>query len=343
MQSRTLQELADYVGGTIKGDSKTVIQAVATMDSAGVGDITFFTNKKYESKLKTIEASAVIVSEDVETDAALLIAADPYYALMQIAVLIYGHRKHPQGGVSKKASVSDSAKIGKNCHIGQSATISDDVKIGDNCIIYPGVFIGPEASVGNDCIIYPNAVIYDKTIIGNRVIIHSNASIGQDGFGFATHEGIHHKIPQVGIVVIENDVEIGSNAVIERATLGETRISEGTKIGDHVAIGHGTKVGPHCLLVPKVGIAGSTTLGHHVVLGGQVGIAGHIKIGNMVQIGAQSGVSNNVPDGKVLLGTPAIDPGITKRIYATMPQLPEMRKKIKQLEKKLAKLEEANE
>ncbi|MCK5564680.1 MAG: UDP-3-O-(3-hydroxymyristoyl)glucosamine N-acyltransferase [Planctomycetes bacterium] len=342
MQSRTLQELANHVGGTIKGDPETIITAVGTMDSAGVGDITFFTNKKYESKLKTIEASAVIVPGDVETDAALLIAADPYYALMQIAVLIYGHRKHPQTGVSKKAAVSDSATIGDNCQIGDFCTISDDVKIGNNCIIYPGVFIGPEASIGDDCIVYPNAAIYNKTVIGDRVIIQSNASIGQDGFGFATHEGIHHKIPQVGIVVIENDVEIGSNTVIERATLGETRISEGTKIGDVVAIGHGTKIGPHCLLVPQVGVAGSTTLGHHVVLGGQVGVAGHLKIGNMVQIGAQSGVSGNIPDGKILLGTPAIDPGITKRIYATMPQLPEMRKKIKQLEKKLAKLEKSN-
>lgn len=343
MQSRTLQELADHVGGTIKGDANTLIQAVGTMDSAGVGDITFFANKKYESKLKTIEASAVIVSEDVETDAALLIAADPYYALMQIAVLIYGHRKHIQTGVSKKASVSKSAKIGDGCQIGDFATISDNVKIGDNCIIYPGVFIGPEVSIGDDCIIYPNAAIYDKTIIGDRVIVQSNASIGQDGFGFATHMGVHHKIPQVGIVVIENDVEIGANAVVERATLGETRIGEGTKIGDAVAIGHGTKIGAHCLLVPHACVAGSTTLGHHVVLGGQVGIAGHIKIGNMVQIGAQSGVSNNVPDGKILLGTPAIDPGVTKRVYATMPQLPEMRKKIKQLEKKIAKLEKTDE
>ncbi len=343
MQSRTLQELADHVGGTVKGDPETIITAVGTMDSAGVGDITFFANKKYEVKLKTIEASAVIVPEDVETDAALLIAADPYYAFMQVAVLIHGHRRHIQTGASKKASVSKSAKIGDNCQIGDFCTVSDDVKIGDNCIIYPGVSIGPEASIGDGCIIYPNVVIYDKTVIGDRVIIQSNASIGQDGFGFATHEGVHHKIPQVGIVVIENDVEIGSNAVIERATLGETRICEGTKIGDAVAIGHGTKIGPHCLLVPHACVAGSTTLGHHVVLGGQVGIAGHLTIGNMVQIGAQSGVSGNIPDGKILLGTPAIDPGTTKRIYATLPQLPEMRKKIKQLEKKLAKLEEANE
>jgi UDP-3-O-[3-hydroxymyristoyl] glucosamine N-acyltransferase len=339
MRTRTLEELAKHVDGTIHGDPKTIVSSVATMESAGPGDLTFFSNAKYEPQLKTTKASAVIVPEILESNAALLIVDDPYYAFMQIVVLIYGHRKHKQTGISKKASISESAKIGKNCNIADFSTVSDNAKIGDNCTIYPGAFIGPDVTLGNDCIIYPNVVIYNNCTIGNRVIVHSNASIGQDGFGFATYQGVHHKIPQIGIVIIEDDVEIGAAACIERATLGETVVSKGTKIGDMVGIGHGTKVGEHCLIVPQVGIAGSSTLGHHVTLGGQVGIAGHIKIGNMVKIGAKSGLSNDVPDGQVLLGVPAMDASITKRIYGTLSQLPDMRRKIKQLEKKLAKLE----
>jgi len=338
MAGRTLGELAKHVGGRIRGDAGTVIEAVSTIDKAGMGEITFLSNKKYEPQLKTTRASAVIVAKEVEIDAALLIVEDPYYAFMQIVVLMYGHRKHKDTGISKQASISGTAKIGKNCNIYDFATIDDNVIMGKNCVVYPGVFIGSDVSIGDDCIFYPNAVIYNGCQIGSRVIVHANATVGEDGYGFATHKGIHHKIPQVGIVILEDDVEIGAGSAIERATLGETIIRQGTKIGDNVAIGHGTVVGPHCLLVPQVGIAGSVTMGHHCVLGGQVGIAGHIKIGNMVQIGAKSGVSNNIPDGEILLGIPAIDANRTKRVYATLSQLPEMRKKIRDLEKQLDEL-----
>jgi len=338
MAGRTLGELAKHVGGRIRGDAGTVIEAVSTIDKAGMGEITFLSNKKYEPQLKTTRASAVIVAKEVEIDAALLIVEDPYYAFMQIVVLMYGHRKHKDTGISKQASISGTAKIGKNCNIYDFATIDDNVIMGKNCVVYPGVFIGSDVSIGDDCIFYPNAVIYNGCQIGSRVIVHANATVGEDGYGFATHKGIHHKIPQVGIVILEDDVEIGAGSAIERATLGETIIRQGTKIGDNVAIGHGTVVGPHCLLVPQVGIAGSVTMGHHCVLGGQVGIAGHIKIGNMVQIGAKSGVSNNIPDGEILLGIPASDANRTKRVYATLSQLPEMRKKIRDLEKQLDEL-----
>ena len=343
MAGSTLGELAKHVGGRIKGDAGTVIEAVSTIDKAGTGQITFLTNKKYESQLKTTRASAVIVAEEVETDAALLITENPYYALMQIVILIYGHRKHKDTGISRQASISGTAKIGKNCNIYDFATVSDNVIMGKNCVVYPGVFIGPEVTIGDDCIFYPNAVVYNSCRIGSRVIVHANATIGEDGYGFATHKGIHHKIPQIGIVILEDDVEIGASSAIERATLGETIIRQGTKIGDMVAIGHGTEVGPHCLLVPQVGIAGSVTMGHHCILGGQVGIAGHIRIGNLVQIGAKSGVSNNIPDGKIFLGIPAIDANRTKRVYATLSQLPEMRKKIHALEKQLDELKKTQE
>ena len=181
-------------------------------------------------------------------------------------------------------------------------------------------------------------VIYEGCRIGNRVIINSNATIGEDGFGFATHNGVHHKIPQIGCVVIEDDVEIGAGCGIERGTLNDTIIGQGSKLGDLVAIGHGTKVGAHCLLVAQVGIAGSTSLGHHCIVGGQAGIVGHITIGNNVAIGAQAGVINNVGDGKVVLGAPAIDSNQAKRAYGLIQFLPEMRQSIRELQEQVERL-----
>lgn len=181
--------------------------------------------------------------------------------------------------------------------------IADEAKIGDGCIIYPSVYIGQGVQIGNDSIIYPNVTVYDGCKIGSRVIINSNSAVGEDGFGYASYKGVHHKIPQIGGVVIEDDVEIGACCGVERGTLGDTIIGQGSKLGDLVTIGHGAKIGPYCLLVAQVGIAGSTTLGHHCVVGGQVGIVGHINIGNNVTIAAQAGVVNNIPDGQVVVAS----------------------------------------
>ena len=343
MQSKTLKELADHVGGTVIGDENLVINSVATLDNARADQITFFSNEKYLPKVKTASAGAVIVPKELESPASLLIADDPYYALMQIVVLIHGHRPHNVGGISEKASIADSASIGKGTNIHDFATISDNATIGDDCNIYPGAFIGPNTSVGNGCIIYPNAAVYDNITIGDRVIIHANASVGQDGYGFATHKGVHHKIPQIGHVILEDDVEIGSGTAVERGTLDDTVIGAGTKIGDLVTVGHGAVIGPHCLIVPQAGIAGSVTMGHHCVVGGQAGMTGHITIGNMVRIGAQSGVAHNVPDGKTILGTPAVDASLAKRTWIAQYKLPEMNKRFKRIEKRLNKVEEAGE
>lgn len=340
MPKKTVQEIACHVGGTVVGDPTVEIESASTLDSAGSGQITFLSNPKYAPSVKEAQAAAILVAEEVETNASLIIAEDPYYAFMQTVVLLHGHRKHPKTGISDKATVSKSVKVGSNCNIHPYAMIHDNAVIGDNCQIYSGVFIGPNVKLGNDCIIYPNAVIYDECQVGDRVIVQSNASVGQDGFGFATHKGAHHKIPQIGIVVLEDDVEIGSNCVVERGTLDNTIIGKGSKLGDHVAIGHGTKIGPYCLLVPKVGVAGSAQLGHHCVIGGQTGIVGHIKIGNMVTVAAQAAVINDVPDGATLLGSPAIESNKGKRAYALIESLPDMRKKLRLLEKEMAKLKD---
>jgi UDP-3-O-[3-hydroxymyristoyl] glucosamine N-acyltransferase len=339
MITKTLGELAQYVGGRVLGDANVKIGAAATLGRAGEGDISFLSNDKYEKQLLTTKASAVIVGKDTITASApLLVADDPYYAFMQIMVLLHGHRKHKKIGISPRAIISDSAKVGAGCNIHDFVTISDGAKIGDGCVIYPCAFIGENVQIGNDCLLYPNVVIYEGCKIGNRVIINSNAAIGEDGFGFATHNGVHHKIPQIGSVIIEDDVEIGACCGIERGTLNDTIIGQGSKLGDLIAIGHGTRVGPHCLLVAQVGIAGSTTLGHHCIVGGQAGIVGHIAIGNQVAIGAQAGVINNVSDGKVILGAPAIDAGQGKRAYGMIQYLPEMRQSIRDLKAQMKQL-----
>ncbi len=339
MQEKTLGELALHVGGQVRGNRDLRISSASTLDKAGPSDITFFSNKKYESQLKTTAAGAIILAREADISPVQLIVEDPYYAFMQIVVLLHGHREHKKIGVSPHASVSPTATLAADCQVHPFVTISDEARVGHRCIFYPGVFIGPGVQIGDDCIFYPNAVIYDDCVIGNRVIVHANATVGEDGFGFATHKGIHHKIPQVGRVVLEDDVEIGAGCGIERGTLDDTIIAKGAKIGDMVTIGHGTKIGPHCLLVPQVGIAGSVALGHHCVIGGQVGIVGHIKIGNMVNIGAQAGVIGNVPDGATIVGSPAIDANKARRAYALIEGLPEMKKAIRGIEKRLAELD----
>lgn len=335
MQKKTIQEIAKHVGGQVLGDASVVIESASTLDSAGDGQITFLSNPKYAPNVKTTNAAAILVAKEVETNAVQIITADPYYAFMQTVVLLHGHRQHPTCGISKQASIAESAKIGSNCNIHPFSTISDNAVIGDNCQVYPGVFVGPNVTVGSDCVLYPNAVIYDGCRVGDRVIVQSNASVGQDGFGFATHDGAHHKIPQIGVVILEDDVEIGAGAAVERGTLENTIIGKGCKIGDSVVIGHGAKIGPHCLLVPQVGIAGSAELGQYCVLGGQAAVVGHIKVGNRVKVGGQAAVIGDVPDGMTIVGSPAIDANKAKRAYALIETLPDMRKKLKHLEKKL--------
>jgi UDP-3-O-[3-hydroxymyristoyl] glucosamine N-acyltransferase len=332
---KTLGELAEYVGGKVSGDPNIKIKSAATLEQAAAGDISFLSNPKYANQLKTTKASAVVVAKEAESSAALLIASDPYYAFREIVVLLHGHRRHKKGGISKKASIAKTAKTGDGCDIYDFVTIGENAKIGSRCVLYPGVFIGEETEIGDDCIFYPNVVVYDRCRVGNRVIIQANATIGEDGFGFATHKGEHHKIPHIGRTIIEDDVEIGAGCGIERGTLDDTIIGKGSKLGDLIAIGHGTKVGAGCLLVAQVGIAGSATLGHHCVVGGQSGIVGHIEIGNVVTIAAGSAVINNVPDGQTLAGIPAIDANQAKRAYSLIQHLPEMRKSIRRLEKQI--------
>ena len=339
MQNKTLAELAEYIGGRVFGDPNVVIKSASTLGRAEKGDISFLANRKYARQLGTTRASAVIVGKEIPSATVpLLIADDPYYAFMQVMVLLHGHRKHKKVGISARASIADTAKIGVDCHIHGFATIADDAQVGNGCIIYPGVYVGQGVEIGNNTILYANVTIYDDCKIGSRVIVNANSSIGEDGFGYASHNGEHHKIPQIGTVIIEDDVEIGSLCGIERGTLGDTIIGQGSKLGDLIAIGHGTKIGAHSLLVAQVGVAGSTSIGHHCIIGGQVGIVGHINIGNNVTVAAKSGVINNIPDGMIALGAPAIEAGLGRRAYGIIQHLPEMRQNIRNLQTRIQEL-----
>jgi UDP-3-O-[3-hydroxymyristoyl] glucosamine N-acyltransferase len=317
----TLKELAERIGAEFVGDPALVIHSANTLDDAQAGQLSFLANQKYAPQLETTRASAVVVAPAVTNSrVALLKAKDPYFAFMQAVVALHGYRKHPHQGIHPKA------------HVDPTATV------GENTILYPGVYVGPRAKVGRDCVLYPNVVVYDDCVVGDRVTIHACTSIGHDGFGYATQDGVHHKIPQAGNAVVEDDCEIGANCSVDRATLGSTVIGRGTKFSNGVAIGHGSKVGPHCLFVAQVGIAGSVNVGHHVTMAGQVGVAGHLKIGDNVTIGAKAGIAADVPDQTTMAGAPAMPVSRTRRVWAVTAQLPELLERVRQLESKVEEL-----
>lgn len=316
-----LSELARQIGAELIGDGNLEVNSVAPLDSAAAGQVTFLTNPKYIRQLQTTNASAAIVGKSVRSDrVAMLVAADPYYAAQQAIVALHGHRKHPFAGVHPKA------------HVEPTATVSE------GAVIYPGCYVGPRAKIGRDSILYPNVVVYDDCIVGDRCIVHAGVSIGADGYGFATHKGVHHKIPQIGNVIIEDDVEIGPNTTISRAALQSTIIGQGTKIDQSVVVGHNVVTGPHCLFVAQLGIAGSAKIGHHVTLAGQVGVGGHLNIGNNVTVGAKSGVMQDLPDGSVVAGIPAMPFAHARRVYVTLTELPDLVRKVRELEQRLAEL-----
>jgi UDP-3-O-[3-hydroxymyristoyl] glucosamine N-acyltransferase len=301
-----LGEIVDFVGGHYVGDRSRRIAAVATLAEAREEHLSFLSNRKYATQLAKTKAGAILVPQDLRgEDERWIRVDDPYFALARIMTRWFSVRPMLKG-VSPKASIAVSARLGTNVAIGPFTTIGDSVVIGNNVTIFQNVSIEAGSKLGDDSIIYPNVVIYDGTRIGRRCIIHAGVIIGSDGYGFATHDSKHHKIPQIGIVRIEDDVEIGAGTTIDRAALGETVIGEGTKIDNLVQIGHNVRIGKHCLLVSQVGIAGSTELGDHVFVAGQSGFSGHLKIGHRVHVAAKSAVLEDVPDDTKVMGSPAM-------------------------------------
>ncbi len=332
-----LREVADILEGTLYGPDDIEITSVCSIEEAEEGSITFLTNRNLIEKLRGSRASAVIVSEYLEDlPIPQIVVKDPRYAFAQILRHLYV-RPHPPKGVMEGAYVSPTASLGRDITLYPNVYVSDGVRIGDRSVLYPGVYIGEGSTIGEDCLIYPNVTIREGVRIGSRVTVHSGTVIGSDGFGYVMHEGRHEKIPQVGGVVIEDDVEIGACVTIDRATTGNTVIGEGTKIDNLVQIGHNVKIGKHCIIVAQVGIAGSTELGNYVTLAGQVGISDHLKIGDGCIVGAKSGVMRNLTRG-AYSGIPATEHRKWLKTQAIIERLPDIYKKIRELERELEKL-----
>lgn len=326
LQSVPISEIIEYVGGDYSGPLDLAITSVNTLSDAASHEISFLSNPKYADQLPMSKAGAVLVPQQLSGDDPRWIrVTDPYFAMSQVVTRWFAVRLFPRG-VSPQASVSASAVVGRDVAIGPFAVIGEDVSVGDRVAIFQGVSIEAGTRIGEGTIIYPNVTIYDRSIIGARCVIHSSTVIGADGYGFATHRGKHHKIPQIGIVRIEDDVEIGAGTTIDRAAFGETVIGEGTKIDNLVQIGHNVKIGKHCLIVSQVGIAGSTQLGDYVAVGGQSGLSGHIKIGDRVQIGGGSAVVEDTPDGAKVMGYPAVPFRQFARREATLRRMMENEK-----------------
>lgn len=337
-----LGQLAETIDAKLRGDANHMVRACAALDDAQPNEVSFLANRKYKKQAETTKAGAIIVSSadaDILSDRTLLIAEDPYFAFREAVVALHGWRQQPEPGVSPQAFIHPTAEISELCTIRPFAYIAPRARIGKRCIIYPNGYIGKGAVLGDDCVLYPNVTVYDGCTLGDRVTLHAGCVIGQDGFGYATHQGVHHKIPQVGDVVIENDVEMGAGCVVDRATVGSTMIREGSKFSDLVAVGHGAHVGRHNLLVAQVGLAGSVTTGDYVVMGGQVGVAGHLSIGDGAQIAAKAGVMHDLQGGNQYGGVPAMLLIEAKRTLVAAIKLPELIKEFKQLKKRIAELE----
>lgn len=337
------KQIAQFVQGVIEGDENATVNTFAKIEDGKPGAISFLSNPKYTHYIYDTESSIVLVDKSVELEKptkATLIKVDNAYECVAKLLQLYESMKPKKTGIDSLAFISPSAKIGENVYIGAFAYIGDNVVIGDGCQIYPNVVICENAKVGNDCLFYPNVTIYHDCHVGNRVTLHAGSVVGSDGFGFAPSENGYDKIPQIGIVTIEDDVEIGANTCIDRSTMGSTYVRKGVKLDNLVQIAHNTDIGANTVMSAQVGIAGSTKVGQWCMFGGQVGIAGHITIGNKVFLGAQSGVPSSLKDNQTLIGTPPMEKLPYFKSQAIFQKLPDLYKQIQKLQKEVDELKQ---
>ena len=334
-----LKELAEQVGGLVVGDDSLEITRVAPIDTAVAGEITFVANPKYLPKLAQTRASAAIVAPGVDAGGlSLLVCRNPYLAFAKILTLLQASRPAPLG-ILPGAQVAPTARIGEGVSLYPGCYVGDEVVVGAGTILHPGVVLYAGAQVGQDCLLHAGAVVREGCRLGDRVIVQPNAVIGSDGFGFAPDGPRYFKIPQVGTVVIEDDVEVGAGSCIDRAAMGVTLIRRGVKIDNLVQIAHNVVVGEDTVLAAQVGISGSTEIGRHCTFGGQAGTAGHIKIGDNVMIGGRGGVTGNLEGNQVVSGTPVMPHKEWLKASMSFAHLPAMRKELGQLKKQLQALE----
>jgi UDP-3-O-[3-hydroxymyristoyl] glucosamine N-acyltransferase len=333
-----LAELAGLVGGRVEGDPERVVEAIRSLETAGPRDLSFLKDPRYRGQAAASAAGALLVGPSL-ADAAvlgrdLLVADDPSYALARLLAVLHPEERRPPG-VHPTAILEPGCAVDPEAHVGPYAVIGAGSRIGAGAAVLAFVAVGRDCAVEEGAVLHPHAVLYDGTEVGARSIVHAGVVLGADGFGYATHGGAHHKVPQIGRVVLESDVEVGANTTIDRAALGETRIGAGTKIDNLVQVGHNVRVGRHCILCGQAGIAGSARLGDGVVLAGQSGVSGHIELGDGVQVAAKSAALSSLAAGSVVAGIPAVEMRKWRRQTVLLARLEEMSRRVRALEKQL--------
>ena len=339
----TAQIIAGFLGGTVEGDPNTKVNTVAKIEEGFTGSLSFLANPKYIPYIYTTGSSIVLVNNDFIAEQpvkATLVRVNNAYEAFASLLDLYAQSKQPKNGIEEPSFIHPTAKLGSDLYLGAFSYVAEGATVGNNVKIYPQVYIGNKVKIGDNCIFYPGVIIYEECVIGNNCIVHAGAIIGADGFGFASGEDTNYKkIPQIGNVIIEDYVEIGANATVDRATMGSTVLRKGVKIDDHVHIAHNVEVGENTVMAAQSGVAGSSKIGKNCMFGGQVGISPHIKIADGVKVGAQAGISGDIKkEGAILLGSPASEIGKQRRSMAVYKNLPDMANKIAELEKSIEEL-----
>ena len=334
-----LDAIRRAVGGTLTAGADLSVSGVSSLSEAGPDDLGYVASDRFINAAVQSKAGAFVVGRVIpELARPQIVVAHPAYAFARIAQQFFVPPYHPRG-ISDPIATGRDVDIGPDASIWPFVTLGDRVKVGARATFYPGVFLGDDVIVGDDVVLYPNVTVGGGCQIGSRVIIHSGTVIGSDGFGYVQYEGRHHKIPQLGTVTIEDDVELGANVAVDRATYGSTVIKRGTKVDNLVQIAHNVSIGEDSILVAQVGIAGSTNVGHHVIIGGQAGLADHLEIGDQVMIAARSGVNRSVGSHQIVSGAPVMPHEVAIKAHAVIPRLPEIRNQLRELERRVRALE----
>ncbi|MCI0534027.1 MAG: UDP-3-O-(3-hydroxymyristoyl)glucosamine N-acyltransferase [Verrucomicrobiales bacterium] len=332
----TAAEIAARLDGEVIGDPSIPLSGFAAAGTAKPGDLTFAENEIYFSRAEQSAASAIMVDGSFTSPNKAIIRVPNARIAFAKVLPIFFPETHLSGGIHPSAIVAPNARIDPTAHVGPHCIIGEHVRVGARSVLQGGTYVGASCTIAEDVNVFPNVTLYERTQIGNRVRIHSGAVIGSDGFGYVLDGGVHRKIPQIGFVILYDDVEIGANVTIDRGALGPTVIGKGTKIDNLVQIAHNVILGENCLVIAQAGIAGSTKIGHYVTLAGQAGLTGHLKIGNRVTVAAQSGVMHDIPDGEKWMGSPAQPDRQNKRQFLAIQQLPDLLRRVAELEKRLS-------